>query len=255
MPIETVLTVGWPIIAEEDTTDATYIHAQGIQSDNYAQKIREMLTTLRNQIGPDTPLYIKSTGRLFRRRTGHFSAIKKFVTASEQVIDSTLRPIFYEIDAFSYAFLKGAKNLDTILRESKKTTQPFRQNLPDWIKAIKSLEEFEREGIMPNKPHLAEHYLELRRVIAPASARDERRTLTTLLVSGPSTSEEISNDLAMPYGLSDRLLPMLAQIGVVQGRKEQGLYRYALTIEALPCVLFGLRETMGIDLLAVLSGV
>jgi hypothetical protein len=254
MPIETILTVGWSIIADDDTSDATHIHAAAIQTDNYTAKIREMLTTLREQIGPDKPLHIKSTGRLFRRRTGHFSAIKKFVTASEKAIEATLRPIFYEIDAFSYAFLKGAKNLDAILRESSQTTSSFRQNLPQWLNEIKSLEEFEREGIMPKAPHLAEKYLELRRVLAPASARDERRTLTTLLVSGPSTSEEISFDLGMAYGLSDRLLPMLEQIQVVKGRNEQGAYRYALTMEALPCVLFCLRETMGIDLIEVLSG-
>ncbi|EDN72927.1 hypothetical protein BGS_0125 [Beggiatoa sp. SS] len=36
MPIETVLTIGWPITADDETSDATHIHAEAIQTDNYA---------------------------------------------------------------------------------------------------------------------------------------------------------------------------------------------------------------------------
>lgn len=252
MPIETILTVGWPPITADNAYNAVNIHTKATQAENYLLALRQILTPLREQAGTGKPLHIKSTDRLFRRRTEDFSAIKKFVRASETIIDASLQPIFYEMDVFSYAFLKGAKNLDAILRETSKVMNPFREILPQWQAEIKSLEDFEREGIMPKTSTVADKYLELRRIIAPGSARDERRTLATLLISGPSTAEEIAKDLGMSYGLSERMLPLFEQINIVQGRDEQGTYRYVLTTEALPRVLFCVRETVGIDFVEIL---
>ena len=252
MPIETILTVGWPPIVEDDIFEAINIHAKLTQAENYLQTLRQTLMKLREKIGADKPLHIKSTGRLFRRRTGHFAAIKKFVRSSETIMDATLQPAFYEIDVFAYAFLKGAKNLDAILRETSKVISPFREILPQWQSEIKSLENFERAGIMPQIQQIAENYLELRCIVAPGSARDENRTLATLLISGPSTAEEIARDLGISYGLSERILPLFEQIKIVQGSQEQGVYRYRLTTEALPRVLFCLREIMGINLIEIL---
>jgi hypothetical protein len=253
MALETVLTTNWPPIVTTDSYNAVNLHNQASQTDDYIAKLRELLTALREQTGKDKPMPIHSVGRLFRRRPGGFSALKKFVSTCEGLTDKTLQPLFFGIDVFSYAFLKGAKNFDAIMRETKATTikSPFRNIYPQWQKEIAELELFEREGVIPKSPDIIESYLKLRQVVAPNSAREERRTLATLLVSGPSTAEEIAADLGMSYGLSGRMLPTFEQVGVVVGQEEVDAYRYALKTETLPQVIFCLRETMGIDLLEV----
>jgi hypothetical protein len=71
-----------------------------------------------------------------------------------------------------------------------------------------------------------------------------------LLVNGPSTSQEITRDLDLPYSLGARILPMLEEIKVLAHR---GVGEYAIRSDALPRVVFSLREAMGFDLLPILE--
>lgn len=253
MAIDTILTVGWSVVKADDAFAATNIHAKAEQADDYKTALKQIYTELRGQLGTSKPIYIGSVGRLFRRRPDQFNAIKKFVRTSEKVIDESHEQVFFEIDAFSYAFLKGAKNFDIIMSETDKVEGAYRKIRKSLLDEIAQLEEFEREGYKPTDEKIMENYLALRAVIASLSARDERRALATLLVSGPSTSQQISQDLAMPYGLSDLVLPIYKKIGVVEQREEFGEINFAVKKEALARVLFCLRETMGIDFISILD--
>jgi len=253
MTIETILTVGWPIVEADDAFAATNIHAKAEQFDDYKTALKQTFTELRAQLGEDKPMYIASVGRLFRRRADQFGSIKQFVRNSEKIIDESIGTVYFEIDAFSYAFLKGAKNFDTILPETDKVEGSYRKTRKNLLAEISQLEEFEREGYKPKDKKIMENYLSLRAVIASDAARDERRALATLLVSGPSSSEQIANDLGMPYGLSDLVLPLYEKMGVTARREEFGETVFAITESALARVLFCLRETMGVDFIDVLE--
>ncbi|MCV6636343.1 hypothetical protein [Candidatus Albibeggiatoa sp. nov. NOAA] len=253
MAIDTILTVGWPLMKADDVFDATNMHAKAEQADDYKAALKQVYTDLRKQLGEGKPMHISSVGRLFRRRPDHFGAIKKFVRNSEKVIDKSHGKIYFEIDAFSYAFLKGAKNFDIVMPETDSIEGSFRKIRRKMLDEMSQLEEFEREGYKPEDSKVMENYLALREVIASPAARDERRALATLLVSGPSTSEQIANDLGMPYGLSGLVLPVYEKIGVATRREELGETLFAITEEALPRVLFCLRETMGVDFIEVLE--
>ena len=89
----------------------------------------------------------------------------------------------------------------------------------------------------------------------PANSNESYCTFTLasdVTAGGLPSEEEIAKDLGMSYGLSERMLPLFEQINIVQGRDEQGIYRYVLTKEALSRVLFCVRETVGIDFVEIL---
>ncbi len=112
-------------------------------------------------------------------------------------------------------------------------------------------ENFERLGkpIAKEASISADQYLALRRIVSRSSARDERRTLATLMVSGPSSMDDISQDLGLNYSLGQRAVAAFLEIGVVQRRSGE---IFAVAESALPLTTFGLRESMGLDLLNVL---
>jgi hypothetical protein len=251
MPLEAVLTVGWPEKPPEKIS-ATTLHEACAQSEGkaYAEELFHHLIRLRQELPAKQPLIIGGTERLFRRRANGFGKIKTFLGTLNDVV--TTYPIDGNVqchmDVFTYAFLKGAKNIDFFLPESTRCEGPFRRSYPQWQRTIVTLEAFERFGKpLPEKQRVA--YLALRRIIARPSARDERRTLATLLVSGPSTSDEITQDLGLSFTLSDRILPTLQQAGVLDRRGAA----YSIRCAALPRVVFVLREVMGLDLLAGLE--
>jgi|GEM_PF-1882798 len=193
--------------------------------------------------------------RLFRRRTGGFKPVRQLIgsLAALPAEDDHADTLVCEIDAFAYGFLKGAKNLDLVLPCSKELNDGFRAVRDDWSRTSKALTEFERTGErLPQSCAVsADQYLALRRIIVRPSARDERRMLATLLVSGPSAQVELSTDLGISNDLSQRTLAPLIAIGVVELRADD---RYAIVSSTLPLALFGLRETMGLELLGDLPG-
>ena len=222
---------------------------------------------------------------LFRKRTRGFDDIKKLVGALTTIEDN--KKVNCHIDAFAYSFLKGAKNFDLLLPFDKEQNNDFLEKYKTWSIIISNLEIFERTG----KPYISEErkqqYLNLRKIVSRSSARDEIRTLATLLVSGPSTLKEVSKDLGLNYTLGQRTIGVFVNIGVVEKREHiiifilslliktklsqpvslllqnyQEIYAillqnyqeiYAISNEALPVVIFCLRETTGLDLLSNLE--
>jgi hypothetical protein len=196
------------------------------------------------------PIIVSGLDALFRRNTSGFNPIKRFVGALTQVEERGVGPVTCRINAIAYALLKGAKNFDLLLPEDRDTNGPFREVLPSWKHQIAALERFERDGDDRLDPWLRERYLESRPVMARASARDEQRSLAALLLSGPSTREEITQDLGLSYDLSQRVMAPFVSSGIVEASKQEGCYTIAH--RALPLVLFLLRETIGIDPLTIL---
>ncbi|MEM7311034.1 MAG: hypothetical protein AAF682_30470 [Planctomycetota bacterium] len=124
-----------------------------------------------------------------------------------------------------------------------------------WEVASTALERFERRGhelplfwgpkrgYLPPPDEVRERYLALRRAVARPSARDERRVLALLVFSGPSTFDEVEQDLGLRAGLAPRLLAPLLDTGCLTLLNG----RYRLVERTLPVVLFLLREKLGID--------
>ncbi len=250
MALEAVLTVGWPEFSPGDPVSAKTIHeaCEESKEERYSGELVKRLGALSSGA---QPIIIKGDDQLFRRRTRGFKDIKVFAGKLNQVLakHGDLGDVHLEIDAFAYAFLKGAKNFDFFLPETPAKSGPYRDVLSEWNAQIEALETFERDGIA--SPSIdTKAYLALRRIVARKSARDELRALASLLMSGPSTQEEVGKDLGLAYGLAERILPTLQEIEVLEFREDG---RYAVRKEALPRVVFCLREVMGLDLLPVLE--
>ncbi len=205
---------------------------------------------------------IQATEQLFRRNVNGFGDIKKFIASLISIVtkDENIGEIYCLTDVFSYAFLKGAKNFDFQLPEIKNNfpddidrSNLYRDYEEKWMeKIIPALEKFERLGDkFPEGYNIKkEEYLELRDILSRVSARDERRSLATLLVNGPSTMEEISNDLNLNYNLGSRILGIFKgkNINVVAIQND----KYVISKDKLPLVVFFLREIMGLDFLSSL---
>ena len=245
MSLEAILTVGW----QDDSADKYSAVSLYAEAEQPKIDYLHVLTTKLKQA--QSPVTILGLEQLLRHSTDKFKPIQKFVSNLLEVSSANkeLGMLFCRIDAFAYAFLRGVKNLDLFLPESA-VVGPFRKVLNDWSKTITTLEDFECLGkaFSPEIRLSANQYLDLRRLIARSSARDERRILTTLLVNGPSSEEEIAVDLGLDYAAGQRSLELFVDIGVVELRAREA---YTLVQATLPLVVFCLRETMGIDLLAV----
>lgn len=248
MHLEAVLTIGWPE-ANNSSFSARKVH-QAAQEAEEAQEAYPQALSRWLDSGPARPTLL-ALERLFRRRPGGFHALKTLIGALSGLPDREV-PLPCHIDCFAYAFLKGAKNFDFLLPEASSEESPFRTRLSEWNEAINALEELERVG-QPLPAHLEftqEDYLHLRHILARKSARDERRTLATLLVNGPSMPAELKTDLGLNETLAQRILGLLVNSGVVETRSGE---QYVIREQALPLVVFGLRETLGLDLLSSLQ--
>lgn len=219
--------------------------------DLYAQQLRTQLDKLHRLDSDGDAVTIRGLVRLFRRRAGYFNDVQQLVGKLNEVLMTETKPLKVqcEIDVFAYAFLKSAKNFDLFLPEIASKTGPYRLVETPWANQIKALEDLEREGIQSSEVDKVS-YLALRRILARATARDERRSLATLLVNGPSTREDITADLDLPFSLGERILPTFESIGTLERREGD---RYALQLSALPYAVFCLREVAGFDLLPKLD--
>lgn len=250
MPLQTQLTVGWQDDPHAPLA-AARLDAAALQKGNgYNEALAE---TLKPICSAGETCTIAGLDRLLRRRTHGFEPIKRFVSglASLSSAEFSSATLVCQIDVFAYAFLKGTKNFDFLLPVNPAINGDFYSNQQHWLTTFAALEAFERSGKpLPDKAGVtSEQYLAFREIIARPSARDERRALATLLVSGPSTLDDISNDLGLNYTLGRRTLSVFEAIGVIE-RRHDGTY--AIAMPHLALTLFGLRETMGLDLLSVL---
>lgn len=251
MRLAAALTSGW-----QDDPDAefaaTRLHARAnAAGDDYAAVLQKALNTA----PADT--HILGLDRLFRRHTDGFQPIKTFVGALAALPgDENRKSLICQIDVFAYGFLKGAKNLDLLLPLDERANIAFRETLAKWSNTLAALEQFERLGkpLPANGGVSAEQYLALREIVSRRSASDERRVLATLLVSGPSTTDQIKTDLGLNYSLGQRTLAVLEDIEVIERRAGDSPAGsvFAITESALPLTVFGLRETLGLDLLSAL---
>lgn len=243
MSLIAVLTTGW----SADTANlipALKLHKTAeCSDDNYRDALLAQVDS-----GGDNLLNLDST---FRRRPSGYGPIQRIVSS---LVDQE-REIRCQIDAFAFAFLKGAKNYDMLMTVDPDSLRQVQTQLNEWKKAVDALTEFERRGNPLNEPWLSLKpiYLALRSIVGRASARDERRTLVLLLVTGPASSDEIKEDLRLNYSLSKRVMSALVNTGALTYRKETS--HYAIRQETIPVVLFLVRELMGLDMLAMLDAI
>ena len=241
------LTAGWD---DENPTilTAKELHEAALEDGNYIESLSSQL--IQNKSNE-----IYQLEQLFRKSTQGFQPIKKFVGALTLIEDQNKdknedkKSLSCYINVFAYSFLKGAKNFDLLLPFDKKQNKEFIKTYKKWSEIIRNLEDFERYGQNISE-ELTEQYLALRKVVSRASVRDEIRTLATLLISGPSTLEQVSEDLGLNYTLGQRTVSLFENIGVV---KKLELEIWMIATEALPVVIFCLRETIGLDLLSNLD--
>jgi len=182
------------------------------------------------------------SGKELRRNTAGFSAIKERVAKSNDG-----NPL--EINAFLYAFLVSAKNLDLFLRVN---SESIKEDLKQIREKMAALECLEREGSNPNNDLLLSTYKSIRPVAARPSARDEQRTLAMLLFSGPSTAEQIKEDLDIDKNLAERILRALSVL-VVQTEEDPNIFVLRSDTNSLAVTLYLLQYTLGIDPLRVLQ--
>ena len=128
MPLEAILTVGWPHAEDGEPTAQALHDAATAQNGAYTEALRSALSDLHSAAANTPALTIKATDALFRRRTGAFGGIKQFVGALNEIQAGhpELGTVQCEMDTFAYAFLKSAKNFDFVLPEVSGKTGPFR---------------------------------------------------------------------------------------------------------------------------------
>ena len=174
-----------------------------------------------------------------RRNTVGFSTIKRLAkdaTSAEPLV----------INAFLYAFLCPAKNLDLFLIEN---LDAISDDLTSIEEKMRLLGGFERDATGLPDPGLRDLYLAARNMVARRSARDEQRTLATLLFSGPSTVEQIAHDLGIGENLAGRVLRVLGPVVEEQGT---GMFVLRSDTDTLAVVLRLLRSTLGLNPVRVL---
>ncbi len=182
---------------------------------------------------------VRETGAIHRRIDG-FEAIK------QRIADRSEEDL--HLHAFSYAFLKGAKNVDFYLEADDGA---IRERISKLRQMMTALEDFERDGRdLSGKDDVTKKiYLALRPVAARANARDERRALVHFLMNGPCSPEELAGALDLSPNLAVRVIKALN--ASLDGPDADD--RYGISDNALGVVLFLVRETTGISPLDHLS--
>lgn len=151
----------------------------------------------------------------------------------------------FKLNAFLYAFLCPAKNLDLFLTEN---TDAIASGVGEISDKMKVLDGFERDAMTQPDEALVSRYLALRRVIARTSARDEQRTLAALLFSGPGTAQQVADDLGISENLAARMLRALGPVL----QETDGRFLICNDTDSLAVVLYLLRSTLGVDPITVL---
>ena len=189
------------------------------------------------------------------RRRDRYEAIKRRLAAShgarkDGTSENASAGSPLALHAFTYAFLGSAKNVDLFVDAD---ATGVREQLLSLREALGALEAFEREGTqLPTELELLKApYLRLRRVMLRPGARDERRVLKHVLMTGPATAGELVADLELPSS-SGAMRALMALAPVVTGHPDGAQERFGIDESLLPVALFAVRERMGIDPLAVL---
>lgn len=255
MQLAAKLTVGWADIPRSQFS-ARELHNRAIAAPDYTESLFQQL-----QVGTSDTVII-GTDQLFRQAPGGSGPIRKLISELTYLpaISILPSPLPCEIDLFAYAFLAGAKNFDLLLPLASSNSISLAQVQSDCATALQALENFERTGLLPPNVDVldTQQYLSIRKVVSRSSARDELRTLATLLVSGPSTALDLVRELGLNESLAQRMLGLFESIGILARWGATPSIRetdpaFAIKKTMIPLVVFCLRETLGIDLLTHLS--
>ena len=182
---------------------------------------------------------------LFQRRPQGYEPLRAFRSQLSKLTETSVKCHF---NAFAYGFLTGAKNLDLSLPEDR--LNPFRDEEKAFRNQLLALEKFEQLG-EPLPDGLSQtFYLEIRGLLARATARDECWIAAELLLSGPATAAELHTVLGSSEGLVTNILLKFHELGITEHREDE---RTVIRREALPYVYFLVRELNGIDPLEILA--
>ena len=183
-----------------------------------------------------------ANGESLRRNTTGFGTIKNLIAASRDN-----EPL--EINAFLYAFLVSAKNINLFLKANDERTKAPIQTICDKMNAIARLE---REGTKPEDDSLLRIYKRTRLIAARPNTRDEQRTLATLLFSGPSTPEQIEADLGIDKNLVARIFRALSPL-IEQTEADSNRFVLRSDHNSLAVTLYLLQYTLGLEPVRVLQ--
>lgn len=253
MQLEAVLTPDWPVNSHAKNSSRNLVNHAEATTVAYQESLTDALK--KHDISS-----IVSLEQLFRRKPAGFDPLKKFLstlTSIDSLADKHDKQksqtiLSCSINAFAYAFLKAAKNIDFILPLAKSQPTELLHALSQWQASISALEHFERTGkrFPPTLCFNKDDYLAVRTIITRPSARDERSTIAALLLSGPSCIDDICTDLGINTSLSQRILSAFSQSRLLKKDSEK---KFSIKRSKIPIALFCLRETMGLDPLSMLS--
>lgn len=254
-----VLTPEWRSVPP-GAIDAAYLTLKpGEEQSDYEARVAKALDEARGQAGDTATLTIGNLDGLIRRTPEGYRPLQWLVSALimwHGTPPSEGKPaLACRINACTYAYLKGAKNLDLTLPERRNgDAEGISKTLEDWQAAVIALQEFERSGEpLPQRfEALRPIYLKARPILSRPSARDERRVLTSLLLNGPSTPAQLEGELGMSHHLMVRVIQPFQEAGVIE-RNTHADAGYRVTGQSLPVALFGLREAAGIEILRALG--
>lgn len=207
--------------------------------------------TLTSDSTPADMVCFSNCEGLFQRRPDGYEPLKDFrARLGKLIMDRAEKQVSCHFNAFAYAFLSGAKNIDLNLPEDRENS--FREEEAEFREQLIELEKFEQLGeqISGLSDLTEKRYLEIRAVLGRTTARDERWVVAELLISGPATLKELQGTLGSNEGLLGAILRKLAELQVTE---DFGQDQVAIRREALPYVYFLIREILGIDPLEILA--
>ena len=251
MKLAANITIGW-VDSSNSPFCAWDLHSRAAAAPDYERSLFHQLQLVK------TSTHIARLDRLFRRTSGGFTPVLRFVEALASMPDipHAAVPLLCDIDLFAYAFLAGTRNLELLLPLVESNSLALAQILNDCQEAMRSLERFERTGVLPT--YMSEldtqQYLALRHVITQPNARKELQVLAALLVSGPSTASNLTRELALSQKTTRHILELLESIEIVNrwhsAQKEVAAEPvFSISKVAIPLVMFGLKEKLGLDLM------
>jgi len=249
-----VLTFGWPPPAAGWRPAATLFHQE-----EGSPSAESLVERIRSWGRADGRVRIAGADTLIRRRIGGFRQFQELIAA----VRPSGADVLVGIDAFAWAYLRGINNLDLCLPAGDDDDDGALRGEDRWSEQeatvreqLRLYERLEDDGSDPELPGDAVSKVEHRRfrgVLLRPSARDELRVLATLLMSGPSKPEEITDDLGLSKHLSESVISPF--------RGEEGRHVIAMAGSefrirrgAIPWVLFALKRRLGLDLLSLLEG-
>lgn len=200
-------------------------------------------------------LNVHNCEELFRRRTGGYKNWNAFLNWAARTDHPKNFEVECQFDAFAYSFLSIAKNADfqiPVHADDPIASPSFEEDFEKFFDDVDDLTQLEGLGIPPRNNELLQRYILAREPLSRPSARDERRIVVALFVSGSSTGKELESELGIYEGLPDRILLSLEKSGCVC-KDENRLGHFKIDPFALGICYFLVRETLGFSMKKVIE--